>query len=151
MKNVSLLINLWFPHHNETFHKTLYMILLYIIIPCTVTAVTRCLITRAPAGRCKVVHWHLWILLFVFCRTLFSIHAQSLAQRRSQHLFYRVKYDSRCWCSTSRQKTEMRFNPSLVSEFPPPGKILRPPMPDKDSHSIAQTSSTCKLILKICH
>src|SRR6218665_4212275 len=35
-----------------------------------------------------------------------------------QHLFYRVKYDSRFWCSTSRQKTEMRFNPSLVSEFP---------------------------------
>src|SRR6218665_3661852 len=50
MKNVSLLINLWFPHHNETFNKILYMILLYIIIPCTVTAVTRCLIIRAPAG-----------------------------------------------------------------------------------------------------
>src|SRR6218665_3490516 len=77
---------------------------------------------------------------FRFCRTLFSIHAQSLAQRRRQYLFYRVKYDSRFWCSTSRQKTEMSFNPSLVSEFPPPEKILRPPMPDKDSHSIAQTS-----------
>src|SRR6218665_3125296 len=58
MKNVSLLISLWFSHHNETLNKILYMILLYIIIPCTVTAVTRCLIIRAPAGRCKVVHLH---------------------------------------------------------------------------------------------
>src|SRR6218665_981516 len=140
MKNVSLLINLWFPHHNETFNKILYMILLYIIIPCTVTAVTRCLITLAP-------------LEFAF-RFLQNPIQYSCTESRTdrQHLFYRVKYDSRFWCSTSRQKTEMRFNPSLVSEFPPaPGKILRPLMPDKDSHSIAQTSRTCKLLLKICH
>src|SRR6218665_3000741 len=63
---IFLLINLWFPHYNETFNKILYMILLYIIIPCTVTALTRCMIIRAPAGRCKVVHLHPWILLFVF-------------------------------------------------------------------------------------
>jgi len=37
-----------------------------------------------------------------FCRALGPIHAQPLTQRHRQTLFYRVKYDSRCWCSTSR-------------------------------------------------
>src|SRR6218665_1069364 len=117
MKNVSLLINLWFPHHNETFNKILYMILLYIIIPCTVNAVTRCLIIRAPAGRCKVVHLHTWILLFVFAEPY------SVFMHRVWHLFYRVKYDSRFWCSTSRQKRN-EIQPFTSLRVPPPEKIL---------------------------
>ena len=38
-----------------------------------------------------------WILLFSLLQN--AIHAQSLTQRL---FFYRVKYDSRCWCPTSR-------------------------------------------------
>src|SRR6218665_1082677 len=63
--------------------------------------VASCSIARAPAGRCKVVHLH----PPGFCYTVFlqnTIHAQSLIQSRRQTLFYRVKYDSKFQCSTSR-------------------------------------------------
>src|SRR6218665_330422 len=62
---------------------------------------------RAPAGMCKVVHLHPPGFCFpVFCRPL-SMHtiAQSLTQKHRQTLFYRVIYDIRCWCSTSRHQT----------------------------------------------
>ena len=41
-----------------------------------------------------------WILIFRFLQN--TIHAQCLTQRHHQSLFYRVKYYSRCWCSTSK-------------------------------------------------
>jgi len=59
--------------------------------------------SRASAGRCKVVHLHpldFWILLLRFLQN--TIHAQCMTQRHHQTLFYRVKYYSWCWCSTSK-------------------------------------------------
>jgi len=52
--------------------------------------------TRAPAGRCQGVYLH----PSGFWYSVLQFHAQSLTQRRRQFLFYKVKYDSRRWCST---------------------------------------------------
>jgi len=58
------------------------------------------LIKLLEAARRGCLHFHPLLLFSVSSPNI--IHAQSMTQRRRQTLFYRVKYDSRCWCSTSR-------------------------------------------------
>jgi len=83
----------------------------------------RTVLKRAPTGRCK--RCTCTLLDFgsqVFAEHLFMHIAQSLTQRHRQSLFYRVKYDRGCCCSTNRHWTDMPSNSSLSSEFAPPWK-----------------------------
>src|SRR6218665_4029440 len=60
--------------------------------------------SRAPAGRCMVVQLRtpLDFAFQVFAEHYPCTLAQRLTQRHRQTLFRRVRYDSRCWCSTSK-------------------------------------------------
>src|SRR6218665_2729121 len=55
---------------------------------------------RAPQAGARGCTCTLWILHLSYLQNI--IHARSLTESHCQTLLCRVKYDSRCWCSTGR-------------------------------------------------
>ena len=109
-----------------------------------ITVASRGYSPKAPAGRCKVVHLHPLDFAFRF----FADHypctlLQSLTQKHRQTLFYRVKYDIRCCCSTSIDTIQICLQP-LTSLWvcTPLEKIVRAPMPQSVERLVPTTPAS---------